>query len=186
MRDDQGRTVCLSHHQSWLKLGGPDAMQAEREKCIVLCFNCHWMASTGNVMQERINPDSLPVMKQGDNPQAYHKRNHLVNKRKKQDYVDAKKIEIGGCAECQMKVVSRGSDWTPADSGWPHVFQFAHRSELDKDMSISRIVDSKRTFDNDKGRLDREIARCRLLCMCCGQVETDERATEPGPSEEGN
>lgn len=32
--------------------------------------------------------------------------------------------------------------------------------------------------------IDKEIARCRLLCINCSKVETDARADAPGPSEE--
>jgi len=80
----------------------------------------------------------------------------------------------------------RGKDWTPGVTGWPHAFQWAHRSELDKEKSVSYIVARRKSFKTAKPLLDTEMARCRLLCQCCGKTETDARVHAPGPSEEGN
>jgi hypothetical protein len=183
--DDKGRTFGLAEISKWTK-HGPEAMQAERNKCIVLCRNCHCMQSTNLAMQEKIDPSLLPDARYRVESAAYLKKYQLVELRKKQEYVDAKKFGIGGCAVCQMRVVPSASDWWPAHTGWPHVFQFAHRSELDKEDGVANIVTRRISFKTAKPLLDREMERCRLLCMCCGQVETDARATEPGPSEEGN
>lgn len=49
---------------------------------------------------------------------------------------------------------------------------------------MSDIVASTRTFTTCKPKLDKEMAHCRLLCMCCHQTETDARKHAPGASEE--
>ena len=45
---------------------------------------------------------------------------------------------------------------------------------------------SSLSFATAKPLLDKEMARSRILCMCCGKTETDSRKGAPGPSEEGN
>ena len=108
----------------------------------------------------------------------------LLAKREKLDYVDGIKLAIGGCADCTMEVVPHGAVWRPGQSGWTHVFCFAHRSELDKEHTVAYLVANGPKLATVKPKLDKEIARCRLLCACCNKVETNARADAPGPSEE--
>ena len=95
-------------------------------------------------------------------------------------------LSAGKYAECELRVVPWDSPFTPGYTAYPHAFQFAHRSELDKKHGVSKLVASHRTFHTIKPKIDKEVARCRMLCQCCGHVETLERASEPGASEEGN
>lgn len=177
--------VHLSAYPLWSALGGPAAMQREAdEKCIVLCENCHGMQPTGTAMTERIDPNTLPDVSKRCDKAAYNKKYGLLVKREKQVYVEGIKLQIGGCAECTMQVVPRDAVWRPGQSGWPHVFCFAHRSELDKEHGVGKLVTRTIKLATLKPMIDKEIARCRLLCKNCNKVETDARADAPGPSEE--
>ena len=187
-RDEKGDPVCLSQYAKWPALGGPEAMQTEfdMESAVPMCLNCQLMAPTHDAMKPKLDPDTLPTVSQYVDRAAYQKKRHLTEKHKKMDYVDSKKLAIGGCAECWMKVVPFGVEYTPGYSGYPHAFQWAHRSELDKGRGVAVVVTDRRSFKRSKPELDEEMARSRLLCMNCGHVETQERKNAPGPSEEGN
>ena len=188
MRDAKGNTVDLGDYPKWTTLGGPAAMQAEFDKpsVIPMCFNCQLMQPTHNAMKPKLDPDTLPEVRKCDDKTAWQKRYVLIEKRKKRGYVDGKKLGVGECAECWMKVVPFGSAYAPGHSAYPHAFQWAHRSELDKGQSVAKIVVSGQSFEMAKMKLDREMGRCRLLCQNCGHVETQARKGAPGPSEEGN
>lgn len=189
MRDAKGQPVCLGEYTKWIVLGGPEAMQAEFDKpsIVPMCLNCQYMQPTGYAMQPKLDPKDLPDGKQRGTKEeqaAYTKKRNLTRRQEKQDYVNKKKLAIGQCAECCYTVVRHGSVWSPGYTGYPHAFAFAHRSELDKEAGVSTIVGSCHTFKKCKPLLDKEMARCRLLCMCCNKTETDARKHAPGPSEE--
>jgi len=197
-RDKKGKPVCLSHYAKWKNLGGPTAMQEEYDKpsVIPMCINCNFMQPTCNMMKPKLNPDDLPNGKWNGTRKersAYHKKRKRVERLKKKAYVDNIKLNyvnssgnVGECEECIMEVIPHGSKWRPEYNGYPHVFQFAHRSELDKEDGVGELVRSGRSLKTEKPKIDREIARSRLLCMCCAKTETDERKSRPGASEEGN
>ena len=84
-----------------------------------------------------------------------------------------------GVVATGMRVVPRGSVYSPGYSAYPHAFQWAHRSELDKGQNVSTIVTSRQAFNAAKPKLDREMGRSRLLCMNCGHVETQVRQRAP-------
>ena len=187
-RDAKGNPVNLGQFNRWKTLGGPEAMQAEFDKpsVVPMCHICQYMQPTHNAMKPKIDPAALPEVRICDDRAANEKKRTLTKKRKKMDYVDGKKLEIGECAECWMRVVPRGSAYSPGYSAYPHAFQWAHRSELDKAQNVSAIVNSKQSFNTCKSKLDREMGRSRMLCQNCGHVETQARQRAPGPSEEGN
>ena len=188
MRDAKGNPVNLSEYPKWIRLGGPAAMQAEFDQpsVVPMCFNCQSMQPTHSAMKPKLDPETLPEVSQIVDRAAYNKKHHLTEKRKKQNYVDGKKLGVGECAECWMRVVPFGSAYAPGHSAYPHAFQWAHRSELDKGQSVSKIVASAQSFDTAKPKLDQDMGRSRMLCMNCGHVETQAREHAPGPSEEGN
>jgi len=192
-RNKKGKPVCLSDHTKWSVLGGTVAMQAEYDKpsVVPMCMNCQLMQPTHTAMKPKLDPKDLPDGKQGKNATeeevaAHSKKYHLTQRRAKQAYVDPKKLAIGQCAECEFRVVPRGDAFTPGVTGYPHAFQWAHRSELDKEDGVAKIVNSAKSFATAKPLLDKEMARSRMLCQCCGKTETDKRKGAPGPSEEGN
>ncbi len=187
-RDKNGDPVCLSEYHKWVSLGGPKAMRAEFDKLsvVAMCFNCQHMAPTHNAMKPKIDPATLPNVSQSVDKAAYNKKWELTERHKKQAYVDGKKLAVGECEECWMKMVKFGEPYTPGYSAYPHAFQWAHRSELDKGKNVSKLVNYGCSFDTAKPLIDIEINRSRILCQNCGHVETQERKKAPGPSEEGN
>jgi hypothetical protein len=168
----------------------------DKESVVPMCINCNYMQSTCNMMQPKLNPDDLPDGKRSGTPEevaAYQKKRSLIQTRKKQAYVNNLKLtyvnaagNVGECEECTMEVIPHGSEWRPGQNGYPHVFQFAHRSELDKEEGVAKLVNSCRSFETAKPKIDREIARSRMLCMCCAETENRQRESCPGASEEGN
>jgi len=197
-RDKMGNTVCLSHYDEWITLGGPQAMQEEYDKpsVVPMCINCNLMQPTCLAMQPKLNPDDLPNGKCTGTPEeeaAYKKKRDLIARQKKKAYVDNIKLNyvnssgnVGECEECIMEVIPHGSKWRPEYNGYPHVFQFAHRSELDKKDGVAKLVRSHLSLKTEKPKIDREIARSRMLCMCCAETENQARKSCPGASEEGN
>jgi len=199
-RNKKGQPVQLSDYTKWGSLGGPQAMQEEydKESVVPMCINCNLMQPTCSHMKPKLNPDDLPNGKKGKNatPEekaAYDRKRELVARQKKKAYVDNIKLNyvnssgnVGECEECIMEVITHGSKWRPEYTGYPHVFQFAHRSELDKKDGVAKLVRSTRSFKTEKPKIDREIARSRLLCMCCAETENQARKSCPGASEEGN
>jgi len=197
-RNKKGKPVGLSDYTKWKTLGGPQAMQEEYDKpsVVPMCINCNLMQPTCTHMQPKLNPDDLPDGKSRGTPEevaAYTKKRHLIARRKKKAYVDNIKLNyvnssgnVGECEECIMEVIPHGSKWRPEYNGYPHVFQFAHRSELDKEDGVGKLVRSTRSFKTEKPKIDKEIARSRMLCMCCADAENQARESCPGASEEGN
>ena len=165
MRNSKGKTVCIGKYAQWTALGGKKAMWAEfsMTSVVPMCLNCNNMQPTADAMKRKDDPPTAT-----------------------QAYVNAKKLELGKCEDCPYRVVPRGTEWTPGVTGWPHAFEFAHRSELDKVDGVAEIVRDNTSLETAKPKLDTEMARSRFLCRCCAKIETDSRKTVPGPSEEGN
>jgi hypothetical protein len=189
MRDKKGDSVNLGSYGNWPTFGGPAAMEAELQKpgVVPMCVNCQLMQPTHDAMKPKINPDDLPDVRVCDDQAAYNKKHDLVVRDEKRYYVDTIKInEFGKCEDCGLVVVPSDQHYEPGANAYPHAFQFAHRSELDKEHNVSKLVTSRATLKTEKPKIDKEISRCRLLCMCCGHLETRARSNEPGPSEEGN
>ena len=97
-----------------------------------------------------------------------------------------KVLRAPSALECELRIVPRGSPVTPGVTAWPHAFPFAHRSELDKEDNVGRLVSSRSPLTTKQPKIDKEINRARMLCQCCAFVETEKRKAAPGPSEEGN
>ncbi len=187
-RDKKDKPVNLGDYRKWTALGGPAAMQAEydKESVVPMCFNCQFMQPTHDAMKPKLDPAPLPDGEPSGTPEEraqYHKKWDLTVKREKQAYVNRLKLAIGGCATCWFKVVPHGGEYTPGYTGYPHAFQFAHKSELDKESNISELVRSRATLKTVKRRIDAEVRKCRLLCACCHRTETNGREHAPGVAE---
>jgi hypothetical protein len=193
---DGKRTVCLSEYTKWPSIGGPAAMDREFNLKSVKpsCFNCQLMQLTCTAMQPRENVASLPDGKsKGTKAEkaAYKRKWQLINRYKKQDYVNRYKLKKSGgkCEDCDFRMVPLSfplSSIIPGKMGYPHAFHTAHKSELDWEATIGKLVNSNLSYETEKPKIDKELKRCRILCFCCAQVETNSRATVPGPSLEGN
>jgi hypothetical protein len=194
--DKEGNTVCLSEYPKWTTIGGPSGMQREfdLESTVPSCYNCQSMQLTHSAMQPKIETASLPDgRKNGTKAEsdAYDRKWQLINRYKKQDYVNRYKLKTSGgkCEDCAFQMVDYSfplSSIIPGQHGFPHAFQTAHKSELDWEASISKLVTSHLSFAKAKPKIDKELKRCRILCFCCALTETNSRATVPGPSLEGN
>ena len=185
-RDSNGVPVNLTNCTWWAYKGGPDAMEREAQLCDIMCRNCHMMQPT-NLIFNRVSSDSLPrgsASHRQDPKQRvlYNRWRQAVQHEEKVRYVDGRKLAIGGCAVCQMRVITNIDDWWPAHNGLPHCFDFANLDDEikgdrnDENGNIAKLVGrSGRTLASLKHHIDREMARSRLLCKCCHAVETKER-----------
>ncbi len=182
MRNQKGQTVDLGDYHKWTTIGGPDAMKKERRKqgVVPMCLNCHMMQPTHLAMKERTNTNAFDSLNRSTDRSEYIRLWQAIERQKKQDYVNSLKLQVGKCEECEYYVVPRGSPWRPGQTGWPHAFQWAHRAEKNKEISIADIARSNISFCRAQSMIDKEIAKCRLLCMCCGKTETESRALNPG------
>lgn len=178
--DKHGNTVGLAEYARWPMLGGPEAMLKEREKCIILCTNCHRM-ETANDSYWSLKSDDLANVSRKDNAPAYDKKKHLQIKEEKRQYVNSLKNNTGKCEECTAEVVQSTAECIPGKRYLPHCFDYAHISELSKGDekgmfgTVAKLVYSGRNIKREKPNIDREIAKCRLLCACCHRVETNRR-----------
>lgn len=179
-RDKHGKTVDLSKYNWWASNRGPEGMEEEAKLCDILCCNCHAMQPTHTVFQ-RIDSATLPnaVSYRGD-PVAYRKKHRLQTIEEKRAYVDGIKLNVGGCANCSLTVIADAAQWVPGDNGLPHCFEFAHKSELQKNEYICGLTVNEIKLSTVKPLIDAGVAKCRLLCACCHRVETIERNKAPG------
>ncbi|GHP05344.1 hypothetical protein PPROV_000409600 [Pycnococcus provasolii] len=81
----------------------------------------------------------------------------------RRDFVNARKRQIGQCADCDALVVE----------GYEHLFSFAHKDAATKDPrgSISRLVHLGCSIETIK----KEIELCLLKCATCHNKETKDR-----------
>ena len=141
----QGGHHRLSDSHWWSAHGGVEAMKKERDKCDLRCATCHLTQNTHNKYKT----------KEGAN------RNKPRDQRR--DFVNARKRQIGQCADCDALVVE----------GYEHLFSFAHKDAATKDPrgSISRLVHLGCSIETIK----KEIELCLLKCATCHNKETKDR-----------
>ena len=182
-----GKPVSLSDYVKWATLGGVEAIHIERQKCVVMCRNCHRMDPTF-IGFKAIASSSLPNVSQYQDASTYRKKHALKIKEEKQDYVDSIKLNLAECKVCNVKLVPKGTCTVPGQSYWPWCFDFAHNSELKKgdnfgkNGTVSLLAASRAKLSSVKSDIDRETnpSRSRLLCANCHHQETVLRRTIPG------
>ena len=157
-----GKVHKLSDVDWWAVHGGVEAMRAEAVKCDPRCANCHRVQPTHSAYTRKYA--MLEEMPETTTLERIQKRSRRY-KDEKLAYVRARKIEIGGCAECGMRVTQEAS----------HVFEFAHHDAAHKRNSVSRFCTDRKSLSGATPLIDAEIAKCRLLCACCHSRETRER-----------
>jgi len=81
-----------------------------------------------------------------------------------QNYVNEKKIEIGACKICLIKV-------TPETTC---CFDFDHIIRSTKKEYVSRLI----SLGSSSLIIDKEIAKCQLLCCKCHIIKTQKENTE--------
>lgn len=85
-----------------------------------------------------------------------------TQRRKGINYINKIKLDIGKCSLCEMQVTS----------GNTFCFEFDHIIQGEKKETIADLVACS------KDRINREIAKCRLLCCKCHRTYTIKQARE--------
>ena len=156
----------LSDVDWWAVNGGVEAMHAEAVKCDPRCANCHRTQPTHSAYMRKYA--TVEEMPESTTLERIQKRSRRY-KDEKLAYVRDRKIEIGECADCGMRVTPEAS----------HVFEFAHRDAAQKRNSVSRFCTDRKSLTGAMPLIDAEMAKCRLLCACCHSQETRERNATP-------
>jgi hypothetical protein len=131
---------------------------------------CHTVEDTGLAGNRIRHPDTYPVVLKKDDKQAYQARRHAQIVYPKQQYVDALKRHLGGCAH--LHCPGEGpEDWINKHT---QCGDFDHVDETDKEISIGAIVGctKKVPVAEWKAAIDTELRKCRLLCKNCHHCRT--------------
>jgi hypothetical protein len=190
-KNKKGKPVNLGAYARWAPLGGPEAMEEEFTTTgRPLCVNCAFMEEDYAVFLGA-NPDEMEDVRHIEDKKKYTAKKSRKILVEKQAYVNARKLEIGGCEDCTAKVVETKEECVPGRLYLPHCFHFCHRWEPTKKNQVSKLVCSRtslfgrKNYKNSKGckaaldaEMDTEV--CALKCACCAKVETDKRKAGPG------
>ena len=171
----------LSSYTEWaLKRNGGVAGMREEAKQIAqwICGCCHALEPTGSAGNRCTDPETMPDGKWNGTEEEiaqYKAKRHARIRYPKQQYVDAKKREIGSCQYpgCGRRVVV----------GNEPSFHFDHRKEstkckaskgdilFGKDGGVSGLVHNSSkaaALDKVEHLLDAEmVPKCDLLCVNC-------------------
>ncbi|MAA50192.1 MAG: hypothetical protein CMP83_08455, partial [Gammaproteobacteria bacterium] len=146
----------------WVWNGGVEAMRAEAAKCVPRCRNCHQMQPSNNKYKRKYATlDDMPT----DTPAQRIKKHTRRYLDEKIAFVDERKLAIGECAECELRV-------TPATC---HVFAFAHMDASTKTRGVAQLCNSHASLPTARPALEEEMGKCRLLCAVCHSKETRAR-----------
>jgi hypothetical protein len=171
-RDPKNKKVkAVSHYTWWSNHGGVPELLKEATKCEPLCRMCHTIKDTGKAGNRARHPDEYPVVRYTDDPKAYCMRNNAQIVYPRQQYVDALKRHLGGCAHLHCPGGEGPEDWIhkhPQCGDWDHV------DEADKEIKIARIVclAKKVRVAEWKAAINAEVRKCRLLCKNCHHCRT--------------
>jgi len=161
----------LSDYCYWAYHGGVEAMRAEAAKGINwICAFCHSLQPTNTSAEKYTDPEFMP-----DGNCSGTKAEIALYARKriakivypKQQFVDARKRELGECEICKRRVVA----------GQEHAFPFDHRDPTTKMIGkdtlagesggVSGLVANHinaATLDEIVAVVVNEMGLCRLLC----------------------
>jgi hypothetical protein len=190
-KNKKGKPVCLSEYPRWAPLGGPEAMEKEFTTTgRPLCANCASMEEDYIVFHGAYL-DEMEDVKRSEDRKKYNAKKKREIVVEKQNYVNARKLEIEGCEDCTAKVVETREECVPGCLYMPHCFHFCHRWEPTKKNQVSELVNNttslhgRKNIKNSKGckaaldaEMDTEV--CALKCACCARVETNKRKAGPG------
>ena len=182
--EDKRKTDALSEYKWWPGNGGVEGMRKEVEKGVNWsCAFCHALEKTGNAANKYEDPDTMPDGKSSGTEEEikqYERKRKAKIKYPKQQFVDARKREIGECELCKRKVVP----------GQEHAFTFDHRDPSTKMIDDPKT--GKKTLAGKKGGvaglvhncakeaaleliepiLVNEMDLCRLICLNCDRRHT--------------
>jgi hypothetical protein len=190
-KDENGKSVNLSEYNRWVLIGGAEAMEDEFTTTgRPLCVNCASMEEDHDVFLGA-NLDEMEDANSSEDRKKYNAKKCRKIVVEKQAYVNARKLQIGGCEDCTAKVVETREECVPGSLYLPHCFHFCHRWEPTKKHTIATLVHSTTSLNGDKRKktskgckaaLDAEMdpSVCALKCACCAKVETDKRKAGPG------
>ena len=175
----------LSNYAWWAWNGGVPAMEAELAKGMrFICKCCHVLDELSTQSNRYEDPATMP---DGKSTGTEEERRQYERKRMakivypKQQHVDARKRQIGCCANCRRNV---------PDGKGVVAFDFDHRDESTKMIGkgtlagevggVAGIVanDKKDAALDAPGveeALDEEMDKCNLLCKNCHHVKTNYR-----------
>ncbi len=131
----------VSHYPWWARNGGVEAMVEELKKCEARCRFCHTIKTKERSDQKR-------------------KEVRTTQKRRRHE-INLVKCNIGECKICKRKATMetcRG-------------FDFDHRNEETKVISISNIIYKNKT--EYRKHFNEEIPKCDLLCTNCHHIKTN-------------
>jgi hypothetical protein len=133
---------------------------------------CHTVEETGDAGNRTQHPDTYPVVRKKDDPKAYDKRRFAQIKYPKQQYVDAVKRALGGCAHLGCPRNEGPTDWV---NQHPQCGDLDHIDEALKGRAISLIVNSLKKVPDAawKAEIDTELRKCRLLCRNCHHLRSN-------------
>jgi hypothetical protein len=177
--DPKKKTMGLGHYTKWSSLGGVPAMKMEVAKGIIfLCACCHRLEPTSS-SGRRKTKEGVEAMPEGKQRGTKEEKAQYKAKQKatlafeKQQYVDARKREIGSCVKCGIRVLP----------GQESAFSFDHIDEKTKLIGkgtiarkqggVSGIVANPRILSTMKPHLDTEMDKCQLMCENCHQRKTN-------------
>ena len=177
----------VSDYTWWSGNGGVAAMHLEASKCQWICGFCHSLEPTSDSGRRCGDPANMPDGKSSgtvEEVKQYKAKHHATIRYPKQQYVDAEKLRIGGCAQCKRGVTLETCV----------AFQFDHVDETTKmkgedtlagkQGGVGGLVNrsaKRAALDEIKDVLDAEMAKCQLLCANCHKLKTwDGEAVEEG------
>jgi hypothetical protein len=154
----------------WACHGGVTELQKEAAKCEPICRMCHTVEETSSAGNRVQHPDTYPVVRAKDDKKAYHARNNAQTVYPKQQYVDAIKRHLGGCAHLHCPG-DGPTDWA---NEHPQCGDLDHVDETDKEIRIAKIANSTKKVPvaEWKAAIDKELRKCRLLCKNCHHCYT--------------
>ena len=111
------------------------------------------------------------MVRKKDDPEAYNARRKAQTRYPRQQYVDAIKRHLGGCAHLRCPGGEGPDDWIhkhPQCGDWDHV------DEAGKEICIAKIVNltKKVPVAEWKAAIDKELRKTRLLCKNCHHCRT--------------
>jgi hypothetical protein len=169
----------LGHYMWWSCHGGVEAMKLEVPKLRWLCAFCHRLEPTGTATRCRRDPETMPDGKPTgteEERKQYEAKRHAKIKYPKQQYVDARKLDVGKCCRCDRVVASDNVwafDWDHRDPATKLMGGLAGKqggvAGLVNNVSVSACILRTPSF---KDVLDAETDKCDLLCHNCHMRKT--------------
>ena len=169
--------VALSSYKWWSGHGSVAAMRVEAQQIHQwICRFCHNLEPTSTSGRRCGDPDGMPPGKRRGTPEEvaqYKARHSALVRYPKQQYVDARKRDVGACAHCRRAVLPGeevGFDWDHRDEATK-----CFGGLYGKRGGVSGLVANHTkaaSLDEVAPLLDAEVDKCDLLCRPCHHRKT--------------